>query len=45
VWRLDCFSQSDLQAAPITMPTESDAQAISTVIVCLLLTISRRFPI
>lgn len=40
----DCFSQSDLHMAPITMPTESDAQAISTVILGLLFSISRCVP-
>ena len=36
----DCFSQSDRHIAPITMPTESDAQAIRTVMLCLLFSIS-----
>jgi hypothetical protein len=32
----DCFSQSDLHIAPITMPTESDAQAIRIVITVII---------
>jgi hypothetical protein len=36
----DCFSQSDLHIAPITMPTESDAQAIRIVITVIIVSCS-----
>jgi hypothetical protein len=32
----DCFSQTDLHIAPITMPTESDVQAIRIVITVII---------